>query len=64
MVFECNQKMTFECKGLEDRVNDIESSIADFTDLTNGKLDKTAVVQASGTGTDVVMSQIRLMRVF
>lgn len=49
--------MTFECKGLEDRVNDIESSIADFTDLTNGKLDKTAVVQETGAGTDVVMSQ-------
>lgn len=57
MVFECNQKMTFECKGLEDRVNDIESSIADFTDLTNGKLDKTAVVQETGAGTEVVMSQ-------
>lgn len=54
MTFECNQKMTFECKGLEDRVNDIESSIAD---LTNEKLDKTAIVQETGTGTDVVMSQ-------
>ena len=54
MTFECNQKMTFECKGLEDRVNDIESSI---TDLNNEKLDKTAVVQETGTGTDVVMSQ-------
>lgn len=54
MTFECNQKMTFECKGLENRVNDIEASIADLTD---GKLDKTAVVQETGTGTDVVMSQ-------
>lgn len=46
--------MVFECKGLENRVNDIESSI---TDLNNEKLDKTSVVQVSGTGTDVVMSQ-------
>lgn len=46
--------MVFECKGLENRVNDIESSI---TDLNNEKLDKTAVVQETGTGTDVVMSQ-------
>lgn len=46
--------MVFECKGLENRVNDIESFI---TVLNNGKLDKTAVVQESGTGTDVVMSQ-------
>lgn len=57
MVFECNQKTTFECKGLEDRVNDIETDFTDLTDLTNGKLDKTAVVQETGTGTDVVMSQ-------
>lgn len=49
--------MTFECKGLENRVNDIESSIADITDITDGKLDKTAVVQETGTSTDVVMSQ-------
>ena len=57
MIFECNQKMAFECKGLEDTVNDIASSITDLTDLTNGKLDKTAVVQETGAGTDVVMSQ-------
>lgn len=66
MIFECKrepqvllegegeQQLTFECKGLENRVNDIEASIADLTD---GKLDKTAVVQETGTGTDVVMSQ-------
>lgn len=46
--------MIFECKGLENRVDDIGSFI---TVLDNEKLDKTAVVQESGTGTDVVMSQ-------
>lgn len=66
MVFECKEKqqvlfegeggqqLSFECRGLEDRVNDIESSI---TALTDEKLDKTAIVQETGTGTDVVMSQ-------
>ena len=45
MTFECNQKTTFDCRGLEDRVNDIGSSI---TDLETNKSNATNLENGTG----------------